>query len=187
LPLFCYSADIMLLSRIVGALLVVCAFAGVGCSTNSTIRQPTSPAEAAQILAGPGSRAVRLEIEFPEGPEVLRGALSPFDADTFTIVEPSGQKRSVPFQDVRSITYNDRFKGLRNGFLVGAISGFLAGALLSRDWCSDRGDMRSTDDSWSSSCNGNNLIQAGLASGLVAGVIGGVAGVVIGHPTILTF
>lgn len=177
----------LMVSRLTGrGLLVAYTLALLGCSSVTATRRPTSPAEASRIVSTTGGREVRVEFESPRGPEIRRGVLVPFDANTFVVVEASGQRLGVPFQATRTITYNDRGKGAGIGFLVGAIPGFLlgfaAGATLA--------DCHAFGANEDKPCSSNTVttgLEVGLAGGLLGGALGAALGAVAGHSTTLTF
>ena len=174
----------MLPNRTAWSLLFVCALAGWGCSSTTTIRRPASPAEAAQILAEPGSREVELAIESPNGPMGIRGVLAPFDANTFIVADRSGQRFSIPFQYTRSITYTSGPKGAGIGFLIGVVPGFVSGLVLGWKLSGICGDSSSCNNSASAPAWG---LLAGSIGGLVTGAIGAAVGAIVGSKTTLTF
>lgn len=162
-----------------------------GCTSTASYRRPSTPTEAASILAEPGKREVALVVAFPKGSEVRRGTLAPFDAHKFVFTEASGQRSSVLFQQTRSITYQNPGKGALVGALIGFIPGFLAGYVVGHalTTCDDSsgGDYEYHRSCTSASSSLGTSMAFGATSGLLSAGIGAAIGAALTYKRTITF
>jgi hypothetical protein len=178
--------DRMVSFRHVTGLLIVSMLVAAGCSTPMHYRRPTSPAEAAWLLAGPGKDEVDLVVASANGPLANHGVLAPFDAQRFVFVDRAGQAVLIPFEQTQSITYKNRALGAGLGFLYGAVPGFLLGGLAGASMGSAPSGDR-PDGSSGSDFSLRNGVLAGAVGGFLTGSIGALIGALIGVDSTMTF
>jgi hypothetical protein len=167
------------------ALLVTSLVSSLACSSVIVTGRPQDLDQATKIASLPGKQETEVRYGAARGQAVRRGVVSPFDSHAFLVTTPAGESGSIPFSTTQSMSFRDRNKGGRNGFIMGALVGGLLGAVsVSALSASAReSDFQSKEDS-------TNLKEIGvgfLVGGLVFGMIGGVLGAASGQRTTIEF
>ena len=170
---------------------------GVACSNTKAIQRPDllPPAQgivqARAIIQSFAGKEVDVELSSSQsgnqqasGP-IRTGRLDLLDGQSYLLYEAPERVYTVPFQNTRSITRNDRSKGATVGLVVGAVLGAAVGAVL--------GAMASTlgcdEDYAPPRCPSEAKPAAGgaVVGALLMGAVGAGVGALIGHRTTFTF
>jgi len=167
-------------TRAVAILVAVSILSASGCSRTLAVQKPVTLAAAQQVTQAAGKQVVKVQLVTPGRPaaqaEAHAGLLSIGDGNAFILRTPNEEPRRIPFQDTRSVFVNNRDKGLKHGFLAGAIPGALLGLVVG-----------SAFDSMGSGSSNEGAITLTITGALLTGIVGGIVGAAVGHRTTFTF
>jgi len=117
----------------------------------------------------------------------LKGTLAHLDGTSFVLWETPQKADRLRFEDTRSVSFNDRSRGAKDGALIGAGAGGVAGLVLG-SYAGQMACQGEDSNGQSPSCRpGAAMATWALAGALLVGFVGLLVGAGVGHQETMTF